>query len=151
MIKVTISRPFGNSHVEFVGEAKDATEALSLAHALAGAGEPVQAAPPKKQTDEKQTDEKEPETKKSDAVTDKTAPAKSAASGEPSASTAALSYDQVKEAILAIAAKNREQATALLQRFGAKTGKDLKEEQWPEFHADAQRVIAGEYDPTAGE
>jgi hypothetical protein len=89
-----------------------------------------------------------PEAKKPDAASKETAPAKSAESGEPSASTVALSYDHVKEAILAIAAKNRDHATALLQRYGAKTGKDLSQEQWPEFHSDAQRVIAGDYDPT---
>jgi hypothetical protein len=89
-----------------------------------------------------------PEAKKPDAASEKTAPAKSAECGEPSVSTVALSYGQVKEAILAIAAKNRDHATALLQRYGAKTGKDLTEAQWSEFHADAQRVIAGDYDPT---
>lgn len=89
-----------------------------------------------------------PEAKKPDAASKETAPAKSAESGEPSASTVALSYDHVKEAILAIAKQNREHATALLARFGAKSGKDLTEAQWPEFHADAQRVIAGDYDPT---
>ena len=59
-----------------------------------------------------------------------------------------ITYDQVKEAILAISSKSRDKAVALLARYGAKSGKDLTEEQFAGFHADALRVTAGEYDPT---
>lgn len=84
-------------------------------------------------------------------------------SGKPSAPTpekssdatkndaAPVDYDTVKAAILAISGESREKAVALLSRYGAKSGKDLTAEQYDTFYADAQRVLAGEYDPEEGE
>ena len=79
-----------------------------------------------------------------------TAPANSTASGEPSASTVAVSYDDVKGKILQISAISRDNAVALLQRYGAKSGKDLTEAQYVAFYEDALRVLSGDFDPTKG-
>ena len=80
-----------------------------------------------------------------------TAPANSTESGERSASTVAVSYDDVKGKILQISAISRDNAVALLQRYGAKSGKDLTEAQYVAFYEDALRVLSGDLDPTKGE
>ncbi|OZI58725.1 hypothetical protein [Bordetella genomosp. 1] len=63
-----------------------------------------------------------------------------------------IDYDaDVKPRVLKIAQTSRDKVVALLQRYGAKTGKDLKADQYASFVADADRVLSGEYDPLAGD
>ena len=97
------------------------------------------------------------EAKKAEASPSTGTTSESAASAAPSdtgASTgsAAPTYDEVKAKILLLAKeKGREATTALLQRHGVAKGPDLKPEQFAEFIADAEKVMAGEYDPMASE
>jgi|SRR5580765_1196681 len=90
---------------------------------------------------------KEKETKKSEPTTPK--------SSEASAPTTAESlpeptYDDVKKIILAISGKSRNKVIALLARYGAAKGPDLKPEQYALFVVEGNAVLAGELDPEAG-
>jgi hypothetical protein len=62
-----------------------------------------------------------------------------------------VSYDQVKKLILQISKADRNKAVALLARFGAKGGTELKPEQYAKFVNDAERAVSGEYDPEASD
>ena len=59
----------------------------------------------------------------------------------------AVSYDDVKKAITAIATKARQLAVDTLARFGVTSGKDLKPEQYADFVVFADKVLAGEVNP----
>jgi hypothetical protein len=62
------------------------------------------------------------------------------------------SYEDVRKQILAIAGKkSRDKVVALLSRYGAKNGQELKPAQYVKFLADGERVLSGDYDPEAGE
>lgn len=53
--------------------------------------------------------------------------------------TEGVTYDQVKDAILALSkAKGRDAVVKLLTQFGAAKGPDLKPEQYAEFHKAAE-------------
>lgn len=61
-----------------------------------------------------------------------------------------VDYEAVKAKVLALSkAKGREPTVALLQRYGVEKAPELKEEQYADFVADAERVIGGTYDPVA--
>jgi len=59
-------------------------------------------------------------------------------------------YEDVKKLILAISAKSRDKVVALLARYGAKKGPDLKEEQYALFVHEGNLVLSGDLDPEAG-
>jgi hypothetical protein len=59
-------------------------------------------------------------------------------------------YDDVKKLILAISAKSRDKVVALLARYGAKKGPDLKEDQYALFVHEGNLVLSGDLDPEAG-
>jgi hypothetical protein len=64
----------------------------------------------------------------------------------------ALIYDDIKELIYQLSKEaGRDKTVALLARYGAKNGKEVKEDRYVEFVADGKRVLAGEYDPEAAE
>lgn len=77
--------------------------------------------------------------------------ATSSISETTSQESAPVSYDEVKKLILQISKADRNKAVALLARFGAKGGTELKPDQYPKFVIDAQRVVDGEYDPEASD
>lgn len=107
-----------------------------------------------------------PDTKKS-SETPKSEPAsstspasstKSDTKPESSAPPAAISYDDVKNIVLDVSKKSRstpqesrEQAEALLQRFGVQKISQLGEAVYSEVHGLATRILAGECDATAAE
>ena len=47
----------------------------------------------------------------------------------------ALTYDDLAKVIVELASKDRGKAVEILGEFGAKKGKDIAEDQWPEAHA----------------
>lgn len=55
-----------------------------------------------------------------------------------------VTYEQVKKAIIGLATtKGKEIAVAMLQRFGAKSGTDLKAEQWANVLTMAAEIESG--------
>ena len=103
--------------------------------------------------DAKATTKAKPEAKKQekgDAGTSASKP--EAGQGSSDDTPAGPTYDEARAKILDLSQKKgRDVTVALLQRFGATKGPELKESQYAEFIADADRVIAGEYDPMASE
>jgi hypothetical protein len=70
----------------------------------------------------------------------------------PASSSTAPTYDDVKAKVLALSKdKGRDQVVALLQRHGVEKAPELKPEQYADIIADADRIIAGEFDAIAGE
>lgn len=136
-VAVFVKRLINGAEVSFTSEADSLAAALAMAQALAN-----EEAPAETKAVKKPSNADSGETKKSSPAPTEPEAQSSSTRAEP------VTYDQVKEAILAISSKSRDKAVALLARFGAKSGKDLTEDQFAGFHADALRVIAGEYDPT---
>jgi hypothetical protein len=89
------------------------------------------------------------EVKKSPEVPTTPEPSKASAQTTESSSPAPT-YDDVKKLILAISAKNRDKVVALLARYGAKKGPDLKEEQYALFVHEGNLILSGDLDPEAG-
>jgi hypothetical protein len=173
LVTVAVRRMFGDNEVNFTTQAADLASALVAAHTLAGIDTPTapaaSSAPPTdtKATTEKPKAEGKPKTEAKKQTADsassqsgakqETTAQQGGAQEKTSSTTAAqpssggdeVTYDgHVKPAILTIAKeKGRDIVTALLQRFGAGKGPDLKPEQFADFHRDAQRVLAGEWNP----
>lgn len=91
------------------------------------------------------------EEKKLAAKTETKPPATSPTSENTSPESEPVKYDDVKKLILAISKNDRNKAVALLGRYGAKGGLELKPEQFADFVVDAGRVLSGEYDPESGD
>lgn len=53
-----------------------------------------------------------------------------------------VTYQQIADAFRPFAGKNREAAVALLAKFGATKGPDLKPEQFADFYAELQKAAA---------
>jgi hypothetical protein len=87
---------------------------------------------------------KETEAPTTDESSPASVPTTESSSPEPS-------YEDVRKQILAIAGKSRDKVVALLSRYGAKNGQELKPEQYAKFIADGERVLSGDYDPEKGE
>lgn len=69
----------------------------------------------------------------------------------PAAPVAAASPEDVRKALTTVFEKRgMAKAQALLARFGAQRGADLKPEQLGDFVAKAKAVVDGSYDPEAG-
>jgi len=176
LIAISVRRAIGGAEVTFTAEADDLVKALAAAHTLAGMDTPAASsapaadAKPAKAKAEGSTAEKpKAEAKKQTADSASSAPGatpattaqpaaaqdKTSSTTDAQANTGAgeeVSYDQVKSLILTIASKQgRDKVTALLQRFGAAKGPELKQDQYAEFVVTAQKVLDGEYDPVAGE
>lgn len=80
---------------------------------------------------------------KTDAASSPTAASAAADAQASTAATEPVTYDQVKPLILKInAAKGREVAAAALGKFGVTKGPELKPEQYAEFVAHANEVLA---------
>jgi hypothetical protein len=174
-VAVVVRRMFAEAEATFTTEAADLASALAAAHTLAGidaravsgvgiagasssraeaiaavreaADKP--AADPKPEKPKARGEAKKSEATPSTGTTNESA-ASAAQSGTGESTGEEVTYDgHVKPAILTIASKKgRDTVTALLQRYGAGKGPDLTPEQYADFHRDAQRVLAGEYDPT---
>lgn len=87
--------------------------------------------------------------KSADTQTAATTAKAGAARASPS-DVAQVDYEAVKAKVLALSkAQGREPTVALLQRYGVDKAPELKPEQYAGFIADADRVIAGTYDPVA--
>ena len=175
-VEVAVRRMFGDSEVNFTARAENLTDALAAAHTLAGmdsekvgntapgvAGA-LKAAPaaaeakpekPKAAAAKKDAPAASSQAGAKQETTTQPAAAQEKTSSAPAAQPSGeeVTYDgHVKPAILTIAKeKGRDTVTALLQRFGAGKGPELKPEQFAEFHALAQKTLAGEYDPMAAE
>ena len=139
-VSVLVKRLINGAEVTFTTEADSLSSALAMAQALAN-----EEAPAETKAVKKSSNADSGETKKSSPAPTEPETQSSSTEAEP------ITYDQVKEAILAISSKSRDKAVALLARFGAKSGKDLTEAQFGNFHADALRVISGDFDPEAAE
>lgn len=162
-VEVKVRRMFGDSEVNFTAQAPGLAPALAMAHQLAGIDTPADApAAAVKVADETSKPTAKAGAKKpaaeavsapSGAKQETTAP--QAAAQEKTSSTSAdeVTYEgHVKPAILQIAKdKGRDVVAALLSRFGASKGPEVKPEHYADFHKDALRVLAGEYDPTVAE
>ena len=166
MYGITVLRDIGEAKVTFTATLTTADEALSIATYFAGAA--AGKAPAAAKTQQAATE------KKSDAAKDTaaaptpdkqtlTASDSSASSSNGSTSGASteakkdeaapvLDYEKdIKPLVLAIAKISREKAEALLQRFGVASAKALKPDQFADFKATADQVIAGTYDPVASD
>ena len=62
-------------------------------------------------------------------------------------SPASVTYEQVKQVTIAVSKVDKAKAVAALARFGVKTAKDLKEEQWSEYVDYMTKIACGEVDP----
>lgn len=175
LVSVVVRRLFGDVEATFTTEAADLQAALTAAHHLAGIDTPTApatgSAPAAATTEKTKATAEKPkaDAKKQTADSASSAPgatpattAQPAAAQDKTSSTTdaqpntgageEVSYDQVKSLILTIASKQgRDKVTALLQRFGAAKGPELKQDQYAEFVVTAQKVLDGEYDPVAGE
>lgn len=75
-----------------------------------------------------------------------------AAATKASTDAPAPTYDDVKAKVLALSKdKGREPTVQLLLRHGVAKAPDLKPEQYADFIADVDAIIAGTYDPEAAE
>jgi hypothetical protein len=174
LVTIAVRRMFGDIEANFTTQADNLQAALAAAHTLAGMDAPANgtsSAPAAATTEKTKATAEKPkaEAKKQTADSASSAPgatpattAQPAAAQDKTSSTTGaqpntgageeVSYDQVKALILTIASKQgRDKVTALLQRFGAAKGPELKVEQYAEFVGTAQKVLDGEYDPVAGE
>ena len=171
LVAVVVRRTFGESEATFTTEAANLQAALAAAHELAGMDTPTAASSDKPKADAAEARTEKPAAKaaakKADAApASSQAGAKQETTAQPAAAQEKTStrtaessggeevtYDgHVKPAILTIASKKgRDMVTALLQRFGAGKGPDLKPDQYAEFHDLAQKTLAGEYDPLAAD
>lgn len=172
LVTVAVRRMFGDTEVNFTTQAADLPAALAAAHELAGvptAASATSSAPATEAKPEKTkaTAGAKAEAKKQDAATASSpsgakqettapkadAPAQTSSAPDEQPSGEEVTYDgHVKPAILQIAKdKGRDMVTALMQRYGATKGPELKAEQYADFVKDAQRVLSGEYDPTVAE
>jgi hypothetical protein len=176
LVTVAVRRMFGDNEVNFTTQAADLASALVAAHTLAGIDTPTApaassapAAAAEAKTEKPKAEGKAKTEAKKDAATassqsgakQETTAQQAGAQEKTSSTTAAqpssdgeeVTYDgHVKPAILTIAKeRGRDIVTALLQRFGAGKGPDLKPEQFAEFHDLAQKTLAGEYDPMAAD
>jgi hypothetical protein len=173
LVTVAVRRMFGDNEVNFTTQAADLASALAAAHTLAGMATPPEVVGMMAAAGSAPATEAKTEKPKATAAKKPTADSASSAPGATQATTAPpaaaqektstateassggeeITYDgHVKPAILTIASKKgRDTVTALLQRFGAGKGPDLKPDQYAEFHDLAQKTLAGEYDPTVAE
>ena len=71
-----------------------------------------------------------------------TAEAAPAAAPSQSADAPAITYDQLKPKIVALAKRDRAAAEQLLARFGAKVGTDLKPEQYSDVLAAFEEALS---------
>jgi hypothetical protein len=58
-----------------------------------------------------------------------------------------VTYEQVKQVTIAVSKVDKAKAVAALARFGVKTAKDLKEDQWAEYVVYMTKIACGEIDP----
>lgn len=156
---ITVEREISHAKVIFTAMLGTAAEALETATQLATGTAPAPA--------NKAQAEKKPETAATTAKPSTEAQTQAASNSSGSSSTASenaskqgakddtpaeLNYDtDVKPLVLAIAKDSREKAEALLQRFGVQSAKALKPDQFADFKAKAEQVIAGTYDPIASD
>lgn len=147
-IRVTRNMPDGSVAV-FEGKASSIEGAIAAADQLANGKAEAKTG---EQTT-KSEDKPKAETKKADAkkAAADPAPANTAKEEIKKDDAPEVTYDQVKKAIIGLAStKGKEIAVAMLQRFGAKSGTDLKAEQWPEVLEMAAKIEAG-FDPRDAE
>lgn len=89
---------------------------------------------------------------------EKPAPSENVKNENAAADASSIDYETVKNAVLEVSKKSREtpaasreQAEALLQRFGVQKISQLDAAVYGEVHALAQKILTGEYDATAAE
>lgn len=159
---ISVQRTIGDAHVVFTATLTTADEALSVATRLAT--DRATATTPKEQP---AATGKKTQTAEASAKASQEQPTPDASSSSDSSLTAsenankpgdkaeappALDYEKdIKPLVLAIAKISREKAEGLLQRFGVASAKNLKADQFADFKELADKVIAGEYDPTASD
>ncbi len=109
-----------------------ADEAITAIARMRGEAKPEAAAP--KPDGAKAEKAAKPEKAAASAPTASAAPAAASAT-QPSASSTQVDYAGVAERITKGVASHRAEVIALLAKFGAKNGKELKPEQYAEFAA----------------
>lgn len=150
---ISVSRAIKDAQVVFTASLDTAAEALSTATLFATGDAPAPAAEATGSAEKnvkagtaKPSTEKQTQTASDSSANSSTDSPESKTSDEPPT----LDYEKdIKPLVLSIAKINREKAEGLLQRFGVTSAKSLKAEQFAEFKELADKVIAGEYDPTA--
>ncbi len=164
---ITVQREISNASVTFTATLDSAQEALDTAALLATgkpaatAAEPTKTQPAasgKKDQTPADTAKSSPEKQtltasgNSDSSLTASENGSKAAGADKAEEASALDYEKhIKPLVLAIAKISREKAEALLQRFGVASAKALKPEQFADFKAKADQVIAGTYDPVASD
>lgn len=162
---ITVQREISNASVVFTATLDSAQEALDTAALLAtgkptaGAAEPTKTQPAasgkKDQTPAdttKSSPEKQTLTASGNSDSSLTASENANKPGDKAEAPPALDYEKdIKPLVLAIAKISREKAEGLLQRFGVASAKNLKADQFADFKAKAEQVIAGTYDPVASD
>lgn len=172
---INVDRKIGDAHVTFSATLPSSAEAFATARYFAtgeidGAApsaqdhkpsateknvKSAQASATAKETSAKDSTEKQTPDASSSSATSSTESKKDSDGGakdKQDDAPAALDYEKdIKPLVLAIAKISREKAEGLLQRFGVTSAKNLKADQFAEFKEKADRVISGDYDPTASD
>jgi len=160
---ITVTRAIKDAQVVFTAMLNTADEALSTAALLATGA--AQVAPTKQATSastteknvakaettaKASTEKQTPDASDSSASSSTGSKQASDAGAKGKTEDAALDYEKdIKPLVLGIAKISRAKIEALLQRFGVATAKALTADQYAEFKELADKVLAGEYDPTA--
>ncbi|WP_238878650.1 hypothetical protein [Achromobacter xylosoxidans] len=155
---ITVEREISHAKVIFTAMLETAAQALETATLLATgtAPSPAKAQAEKKPetaaTTAKPSTEPQTPAASNSSASSSTASKNASEQGAKDDTPAELNYDtDVKPLVLAIAKESREKAEALLQRFGVQSAKALKPDQFADFKAKAEQVIAGTYDPIASD
>lgn len=158
---ITVTRAIKDAQVVFTAVSDSANDALSIAALLATGDAPAATKAQTSGATEKNVTKADTTAK---ASTEKQTPDASSNSANSStgskqandadakgkAEDAALDYEKdIKPLVLGIAKISRAKIEALLQRFGVATAKALTADQYAEFKELADKVLSGEYDPTA--
>ncbi|OAE72587.1 hypothetical protein A7J71_11245 [Achromobacter insolitus] len=158
---ITVERAIQDAQVVFTASLETAAEALATATLFATGNAPAATAKIQPAATEKKAQTADASAKASQDKPIRTASDNSGSSSSESTNAAAtdskadapaLDYTKdIKPLVLDIAKISRAKAEGLLQRFGVASAKDLKADQFAEFKAKAEQVIAGTYDPVASD
>ncbi len=160
---ITVERAIKDARVTFTAQLDTAKDALATATLLATGDAPAATTKSDSAATEKKSQTADASAKSSPAEPTQTASSSSASSSTESTKASAASVGTAEQApaldytkdikplVLEIAKISRAKAEGLLQRFGVTSAKDLKADQFAEFKAKADQVIAGDYDPTASD
>lgn len=154
---ITVERAIKDARVTFTASLDTAKDALATATLLATGDAPAgtakpDSAPAEKKAQAADTSAKASQDKPTQIASDSSENSSTESTKASAPVDAPLDYTKdIKPLVLEIAKISRAKAEGLLQRFGVTSAKDLKVDQFADFKAKAEQVIAGDYDPTASD